>query len=99
GRTPLHWASRNGHLEVVKYLVSNCADVDINATTQDGTTAFCWASWQCHLHIMRFLRDAGMNFYTVNANGHTALHKAAQRGSITACNGLLIRLCGMIRGG
>jgi len=119
GRTPLHWASRNGHLEVVKYLVSNCADVDINATTQDGTTAFCWASWQCHLHIMRFLRDAGcdihaensfgcnavlwtaqgdatvetlswlrqagMNFYTVNANGHTALHKAAQRGSITAC--------------
>lgn len=119
GRTPLHWAARNGHLEVVKYLVNNCAEVDINATTQDGTTAFCWASWQGHLDVMRFLRDAGcdihaensfgcnavlwtaqgdatvetlswlqqagMDFYTVNSNGHTALHKAAQRGSITAC--------------
>lgn len=119
GRTPLHWAGRNGHLEVVKYLVYNCENVDINATTQDGTTAFCWASWQGHLDVMRFLRDAGcdihvensfgcnavlwtaqgdatieslswllqagMDFYTVNANGHTALHKAAQRGSMTAC--------------
>ena len=119
GRTPLHWAARNGHLEVVKYLVHKCENVNINATTQDGTTAFCWASWQGHLDVMRFLRDAGcdihlensfgcnavlwtaqgdatieslswllqagMDFYTVNANGHTALHKAAQRGSMTAC--------------
>ena len=119
GRTPLHWAARNGHLKVVKYLVSKCDDVDINATTQDGTTAFCWASWQGHLNVMRFLRDAGcdihaennfgcnavlwvaqgdatvetlswirhagVDFYTVNSNGHTALHKAAQRGSMTAC--------------
>lgn len=119
GRTPLHWAARNGHLEVVEYLVSKCDSVDIDATTQDGTTAFCWASWQGHLPIMRFLRDAGcdvhaknsfgcnavlwaaqgdvnietlswlhqagMDFYTVNSNGHSALHKAAQRGSITVC--------------
>lgn len=119
GRTPLHWAARNGHLDVVKYFVNNCPDVDLDATTQDGTTAFCWAAWQGHLDVMRFLRDAGcdihaensfgcnavlwtaqgdatvetlawlrevgLEFYTVNANGHTALHKAAQRGSITAC--------------
>lgn len=117
GRTPLHWAARNGHLEVVKYLIA--VGVDIDATTQDGTTAFCWSAWQCHLDVMKFLsasaadihaensfgcnavlwtaqgdtsietlewlQSVGLDFYTVNSNGHTALHKAAQRGSITAC--------------
>ncbi len=52
GRTPLHWAARNGHLDVVKYLVQEC-DIDIDAKTIDGTPAFCWASWQGHLPIMR----------------------------------------------
>lgn len=52
GRTPLHWAARNGHLDVVKYLVQEC-DIDIDAKTIDGTPAFCWASWQGHLHIMQ----------------------------------------------
>jgi hypothetical protein len=51
-RTPLHWASRNGHLVNVKYLVEEC-NVDINAVTFDGTTAFCWACWQGHESIMR----------------------------------------------
>ncbi|KAL7452546.1 hypothetical protein ACHAWC_007684, partial [Mediolabrus comicus] len=117
GRTPLHWAARNGHLGVVKYLIA--VGVDVDATTQDGTTAFCWAAWQGHLNVMRFLsasaadihaensfgcnavlwtaqgdasietlewlQSVGLDFYTVNSNGHTALHKAAQRGSITAC--------------
>ena len=51
GRTPLHWCARNGHLEVVKYLVEHC-NIDIDSKTIDGTTAFCWASWQGHLPIM-----------------------------------------------
>jgi hypothetical protein len=52
GRTPLHWSARNGHLHVVKYLVEDC-NVGIDAKTIDGTTAFCWASWQGHLPIMQ----------------------------------------------
>lgn len=52
GRTPLHWSARNGHLNVVRYLVQDC-NVDINAKTVDGTTAFCWAAWQGHLEIMK----------------------------------------------
>lgn len=116
GRTPLHWASRNGHLNVVKYLTSSCT-VNIDAKTSDGTTAFCWASWQGHLKIMQYLRQRGCDihmansfgcnavlwsaqgvgntcetmawllesgsvFNLVNSNGHSALHKAAQRGSL-----------------
>ena len=52
GRTALHWAARNGHLSVVKYLVEKCGS-DINRTTVDGTSAFCWACWQGHLEVMR----------------------------------------------
>ena len=114
GRTPLHWAARNGRLNIVQYLVTIC-NVDIDATTSDGTTAFCWASWQGHLDIMKFLHDNGCNIHStnnfgcnsvlwsaqgagsceimswlfdigldftlINSNGHSALHKAAQRGS------------------
>ena len=54
GRTPLHWAARNGHLNVTKYLLEN-HEVNIDATTIDGTTAFCWACWQGHLDIMRYV--------------------------------------------
>jgi len=52
GRTPLHWAARNGHLNVVAFLVEECT-INIDATTVDGTTAFCWSCWQGHLHIMQ----------------------------------------------
>jgi ankyrin repeat protein len=47
----LHWAARNGHLPVVKYLACEC-EVDLEAATIDGTTAFCWACWQGHQNIM-----------------------------------------------
>jgi ankyrin repeat protein len=52
GRTPLHWAARNGHAQAVAYLVKDC-EVDLEAETLDGTTAFCWAAWQGHLDVMR----------------------------------------------
>ena len=35
GETPLHWAARLGHVEIVKLLVSSGADV--NVVGQDGT--------------------------------------------------------------
>ena len=54
GRTPLHWASRNGHLSIVQYLIES-HHVNINATTSDGTTAFCWACWQGHFSIIRYV--------------------------------------------
>ena len=52
GRTPLHWAARNGHLAVVEYLVDHC-QVNLEDATIDGTTAFCWACWQNHLDIIK----------------------------------------------
>ena len=80
GRTPLHWSARNGHLSVVEYLVEKC-EIDIDATTQDGTTAFCWASWQGHLDIMVYLHRKGVNTGLVNIFGCNAALWSAQSDS------------------
>lgn len=45
GRTALHYAARNGHVHVVRWLVEE-KGCDIDRSTEDGTTAFCWAVWQ-----------------------------------------------------
>ena len=44
-RNPLHWAARNGQLEVVKWLVQD-KGVPIDLGTSDGTTPFMYAVWQ-----------------------------------------------------
>ncbi|GFH53013.1 hypothetical protein CTEN210_09489 [Chaetoceros tenuissimus] len=76
GRTPLHWASRNGHLHIVEFLVSNGADVD--ATTGDGTTAFCLAAWQNNVDIMKFLYSRGAHVTKMNIFGCNAVLWSAQ---------------------
>jgi ankyrin repeat protein len=77
GRTPLHWSARNGHLSMVEYLVEKC-QIDIDATTGDGTTAFCWASWQGHLDIMMYLQRRVANTGIVNIFGCNAALWSAQ---------------------
>jgi len=123
GRTPLHWSARNGHLEVVKFLVESC-NIDIDATTVDGTTAFCLSCWQGHLPIMLYLHSRGTDVGVINAfgcnaalwcaqsveenldaikwlesiggdiglinyNGHSVLHKSAQRGKMNFCRWII----------
>ena len=77
GRTPLHWSARNGHLSLVEYFVERCK-IDINAKTGDGTTAFCWASWQGHTDIMIYLHNKGANTESVNIFGCNAALWSAQ---------------------
>ena len=42
GERPVHWAANNGHISVVKELIEE-RNADVNARTNNGTTALTWA--------------------------------------------------------
>jgi ankyrin repeat protein len=96
GRTALHWAARNGHLPVVDYLVDHC-QANLEDATIDGTTAFCWACWQCHLSIMKFLHEKGCNIHSKNSFGCNAVLWCAQgKGDVSAMEWLRSNNCRLV---
>ena len=80
GTTAFCWASWQGHLEVMRYLQSRGCDV--NAINSFGCNATLWsAQGEGGLETMKWLCDGvGCDFMRINENGHSILHKAAQRG-------------------
>ena len=98
GRTALHWAARNGHVHVLRWLLKTDVEAggrrgaEVDAGTADGTTAFCWAVWQGQLEAARFLCDeAGCNPHATNSYGCNAAMWAAQGGHLLVCRYLLQR--------
>ena len=49
GYTPLHHASRNGHLNIVQYLTQECHS-DVESKDKDGYTPLHYASENGHLN-------------------------------------------------
>ena len=60
GWTPLHEGARGGHLEVVKLLVENGADLSAR-TAGDGGTALWWAKQEYDENhpVVKFLEEIG----------------------------------------
>src|SRR6266705_210455 len=80
--TPLHWASQEGHLEIVRCLIESCADV--NAADNLGFTPLVIAAGHGHGSVVRELLRAGADAnkrVRSNANG-TALHLACSWGRV-----------------
>ena len=50
----------------------------IDAGTADGTTAFCWAAWQGHLAVCRYLAARGADAHSSNSYGCNAALWACQ---------------------
>lgn len=76
--TPLHRASYNGHVEVLKILLTNGAD--INARTLDGWQPFhCACRWD-NLEAAKLLLSLGADKHSVTNGNNTALHLAASNG-------------------
>lgn len=80
GIHPLHWASENGHLPLVKFLVTRFP-VDHPRTT--GSTALHAAVWGCsnnllvnNLPVVNFLLHQGADINHIDDRGLTALHYA-----------------------
>lgn len=79
GYTPLIYAAREGHLDIVQWLLSSGANPDA-ATCSGGATALHRAAYCGHLAVVQQLLAAGATPGLQDADGQTALHKAVQQG-------------------
>ena len=78
-RTALHAAARNGHLEIVQYLVGQGASV--SSTDAAGATPLHAAVESGNLEIVRLLVSKGANVNAKDSSGETPLHYAASYGN------------------
>lgn len=68
GCTPLHYASRNGELETVKFLVGKGADIYAKRGT-DGCKALHIAALGGHKDVVEFFLDRGMSVSDPDTGG------------------------------
>ncbi|KAI2808945.1 ankyrin repeat domain-containing protein [Blomia tropicalis] len=79
GYTPLHRASYNNRIEVVKYLIENGANV--RAKTMDGWEPIHSAAQWGNVQIVRILMASGGDINARSNGGNTPFHLAVSRPS------------------
>jgi len=75
--TILMAASNAGKIEIVKYLVKNGADINLNDESEYGGSALFNASAEGHLEIVKYLVDNGADINLQVTTGSTALMMAS----------------------
>lgn len=88
GRTPLHWACRGVHLDIVKYLVENGADV--NAEDNNKVVPLHSLGVRNSTAAIESLLAKGADINVKDYSSHTALHHAAMNDAADAAD-LLIK--------
>ena len=88
GYTPLIWASRNGHDEVVRLLLEADASID-NQTAEAEITALYSAANEGHTEATRVLLEAGANTELADTANNTALLRASRKGHVEVVRLLL----------
>jgi ankyrin repeat protein len=79
GTTPFHFAAWQGHVHVLQWLVSHTS-IDEHALNKFRCNAAHWAVMGGRADVAAWLAHRGHDMGLVNANGHSLLHKAAQKG-------------------
>jgi len=79
GYTPIHYAARSGHLDVVQYLVEQEADVDF-VTRAGKATALHRACTTGKLPVVEYLLSRKADVTLQDSDGKTALHRALENG-------------------
>ena len=82
--TPLFLAAARGHLDVLRCLIENGAD--INASTTDNCTPLMIAIENGKINVATFLIERGANVDLKDDRGDTALHYAVSRYILHNCN-------------
>lgn len=79
GRTALHLASANGHIDTVRALIPSLRDTaDLNAADCGEATALHYAAQNGHAELVDFLLKSGANLDVRDINGKTPLHCAVE---------------------
>ncbi|HYT96804.1 MAG TPA: ankyrin repeat domain-containing protein [Casimicrobiaceae bacterium] len=86
GDTPLMGAALNGHLDIVRKLRTQGADLD-----PPGWTALIYAATGGHDDVVAYLLDQGANINAQSPNGTTALMMAVREGRASTFDLLLRR--------
>ena len=76
-RTPLYWATRNGHINMMRLLLEKGANV--NALDKDGRTHLHWAVDDKH-DVMKLFLEKGAYVNAQDTTGLTPLHWTAING-------------------
>lgn len=85
GRTPLLYATVQGDLQTVQWLVHN-TNADINARDWWGMTALNYAAESGHLDIVKLLvEEKGGDINEKGTRGWTILSRAARGGAVGHC--------------
>ncbi len=79
GRTPLHWAARGVHFELLKFLVEKGAEV--GAADASGATALHNVAARGHLEACQWLVEKGAAVKAKSSDGATPFYYAATVGS------------------
>ena len=80
GLTPLIWAAWEGHMEVVKVLLNNHADLHVRRTA-NGKTALHAAVYDGHTGIVQLMLEHQADLNVKHTDGGcTVLHIAAEKG-------------------
>jgi ankyrin repeat protein len=79
GKTPLHYAAENEHLDVIRLLLKAGADVNANDTSVVGNTPLGDVAGSCSYEVAKILVEAGADPTIPGWMQLTALHHADRR--------------------
>ena len=86
-RTPIWYASKKGHLEVVQALIA--AGAHVNTADNDDLTPIHWASHEGHLEVVQALMVAGAHVNTADTKGSTPIYWASGSGHLEVVQALI----------
>eukprot|EP01006_Ploeotia_vitrea_P006441 TRINITY_DN13135_c0_g1_i1.p1 TRINITY_DN13135_c0_g1~~TRINITY_DN13135_c0_g1_i1.p1 ORF type:complete len:396 (+),score=46.63 TRINITY_DN13135_c0_g1_i1:107-1189(+) len=90
GFSALHWASHKGHLETVKWLLTNYPETG-EQRTKRSSTPFLLAAWQGRLEVVKWwVKESGFDvIHEANKAGLTGLLFAAHSGHLPVVQWLI----------